>query len=606
VDIFFVISGYLISGILYKGVREDGFSFREFYARRVRRLFPALITVLLLCLGYGYFVLLSDEFRQLGKHVAAGTLFIQNFVFWQESGYWDVASSLKPLLHLWSLAVEEQFYIIFPPLLLLIWKRKWPMVVILWILLGVSMIANLVMSGQDRSSDFYLTTYRAWEFLVGSLLAWWHYGKSHEEESPYGNVLSVLGIILLAMSMVLLKEKEPYPGWRAIFPVAGSIALIAAGKKNWINRTILSNPAVVWIGLISYPLYLFHWPALSFVHIIKGENTDPSYIWGALGVTFLLTVATYYLVERPIRFSKARWTVALLTGAFLLTGLLGMLVWRKGIHARSSPEIEKINKAIADRDFFQGWQKNYYKPGRYVWECGGPKKEVLCVGDSNMWQFAPRIVKLIQDQGGETGVIMTAYTGCPPIDGVENPVYAESRYLMESYHDMLRDNPNIKVVVFASHWDAVFSKKYDFFLYHGMHLNESRGMKEAIDSFGVMINHLVKEGKKVFVVLSVPQGEVFDPKQSIKRTFLGVQNKLQEKVSIEDFMMKIGHAQSRSILSKISSDNGATVIDPIPHMSTNGYCIAEDENGPIRFDDRHLKPKYVQAKIRFIDIIFNK
>jgi len=168
VDIFFVISGYLISGILYKGVREGDFSFREFYERRVRRLFPSLITVMLLCIGYGYFVLLSDEYRQLGKHVAAGTLFIQNFVFWQESGYWDVASSLKPLLHLWSLAVEEQFYIIFPPLLLLIWKRKWPVAPIFWLLLIASLIANLVMSRQSREADFYLTSYRAWEFLGGA------------------------------------------------------------------------------------------------------------------------------------------------------------------------------------------------------------------------------------------------------------------------------------------------------------------------------------------------------------------------------------------------------------------------------------------------------
>ena len=308
VDIFFVISGYLISGILYKGVRQGGFSpssfFLEFYARRIRRLFPALIAVLLLCLGYGYFILLGDEYRQMGKHVAAGTLFIQNMVFWKESGYWDVASTLKPLLHLWSLAVEEQFYIVFPPLLLLFWKKKWPMVPLLWAMLGASLVANLIMSYQSRETDFFLTTYRAWEFLGGSLLAWWHYGKNHEEEAPFGNWLSVFGIILLAASMIVLKEGQPYPGWRAILPVAGSIMLIAAGSQAWINRHVFSHPAVVWIGLISYPLYLFHWPALSFVHIVKGERPADVCIVGALVIAFLLTVATYYLVERPVRFAK--------------------------------------------------------------------------------------------------------------------------------------------------------------------------------------------------------------------------------------------------------------------------------------------------------------
>jgi peptidoglycan/LPS O-acetylase OafA/YrhL len=518
VDIFFVISGYLISGILYKGLKENGggggFNFREFYARRVRRLFPALITVLLLCLGYGYFVLLSDEYRQLGMHVAAGTLFIQNFVFWQESGYWDVASSLKPLLHLWSLAVEEQFYIIFPPLLLLIWKRMWPMVAILWILLGVSMIANLVMSGQDRSSDFYLTTYRAWEFLGGSLLAWWHYGKSHEEEAPYGNALSVIGVILVAAGMVMLKEKEPYPGWRAIFPVAGSIALIAAGKKNWINRKILSNRAVVWIGLISYPLYLFHWPALSFVHIIKGEGLDPSYIWGALGVALLLTVATYYLIEKPIRFSKSRWTVPLLTGVFLLTGLLGMLVWKGKVKSLSSGKMLRIQEAMLDKDFFKGWEKAYTSSGLYYWKTGGNGPQTICVGDSNMWQYAPRIAKLLSGNSGTTkaGAIMTAYTGVPPIDGVENKVYPQGRLMMDSFHEIINMKKNINAIVITAQWDAYF-KEDKFFIKNNLNLHSTKGMQESIKTLGKEIQKLREVNKNIYVILSVPTGSPFDPKK---------------------------------------------------------------------------------------------
>ena len=375
VDIFFVISGYLISGILYKGVRQGGFSpssfFLEFYARRIRRLFPALIAVLLLCLGYGYFILLGDEYRQMGKHVAAGTLFIQNMVFWKESGYWDVASTLKPLLHLWSLAVEEQFYIVFPPLLLLFWKKKWPMVLLLWAMLGASLVANLIMSYQSRETDFFLTPYRAWEFLGGSLLAWWHYGKNHEEEAPFGNWLSVLGIILLAVSMILLKEREPYPGWRAIFPVAGSVMLIAAGSQAWVNKRILSNPGVVWIGLISYPFYLFHWPALSFVHIVKGERPADLYIAGALVVAIFLTIATYYLVERPIRFAKSRATIPLLVGAFILTGLLGCATWKGIIPPNANEEVRKVAKSLIDKNFYAGIKQHSSLIGYFTVGGGG-------------------------------------------------------------------------------------------------------------------------------------------------------------------------------------------------------------------------------------------
>jgi peptidoglycan/LPS O-acetylase OafA/YrhL len=604
VDIFFVISGYLISGILYKGLKENGggggFNFWEFYARRIRRLFPALITVLLLCLGYGYFVLLSDEYRQLGMHVAAGTLFIQNFVFWQESGYWDVASSLKPLLHLWSLAVEEQFYIIFPPLLLLIWKRKWPMVAILWILLGVSMIANLVMSGQDRSSDFYLTTYRAWEFLGGSLLAWWHYGKSHEEEAPYGNVLSVLGLILLATSMVLLKEKEPYPGWRAIFPVAGSIALIASGKKNWINRKILSNPAVVWIGLISYPLYLFHWPALSFVHIIKGEGLDPSYIWGALGVALLLTVATYYLIEKPIRFSKSRWTVPLLIGAFLLTGLLGMLVWRKGIHARSSPEIEKINKAITDITNPVGWNfKAKINKTVLIYDIGKGDDTTLYIGDSTLYQYAPRIAKIIREHNNSKAVLMWAGT-TPPIHGCAWKSDMRKCLLMEEYEKIIANNKNLKRVVFAAYWDLFFNKKSTW-EYMGQKMVEQRIWDAAFSEFGKMIAELQKKGIKVTIVSLVPNGLECDPKEYCKRTITGFTLQRPKQLTKEEFLERDSNQYIKSKLEEVAKENRADLIKPLDYLVDGNVCIVENEDGPIRYDDHHLRSGYVRDHVMFLD-----
>ena len=276
VDIFFVISGYLISGILYKGHRAGGFSFGEFYARRIRRLFPALITMLVVVMGYGWVVMLPDEFAQVGKHVAAGSVFIQNVVYWKESGYFDVAANLKPLLHLWSLAVEEQFYIFFPILLVVLWRKPRVLVPAMWILMVVTFAVNVVMSVQNGASDFFLTPYRAWEFLGGSLLAWWHYDRGHEEEVPaYREVMAWSGAVMLVGGMMLLGKEQAYPGWRALFPVGGTLLVMEAGRGAWVNRKVLSHPAVVWVGLISYPLYLFHWPALSFVHIVKGEIPKP-------------------------------------------------------------------------------------------------------------------------------------------------------------------------------------------------------------------------------------------------------------------------------------------------------------------------------------------
>jgi len=315
VDIFFVISGYLISGILYRGVKEGRFSFRDFYARRIRRLFPSLITVLVLCLVYGRMLLLPDEYKSLGKQVAYGTIFSQNFLYWQESGYFDIAATLKPLLNLWSLAVEEQFYIFFPPLMILIWKRKWPYLWIMLFLLIVSFVLNLVMSCQNQVTEFFLTPYRSWEFLCGALLAYWNFCKEHEWDRP-NTPMSVLGILFIGAGMVFLHQGESYPGSRALLPVVGTILLISAGAGTWLNKKLLSDPRVVWIGAISYPLYLFHWPLLSFVHVVRGDKPEPFYVITAVFLSFILSTVTYYFIEQKIRRNASRWTMPLLVSVF--------------------------------------------------------------------------------------------------------------------------------------------------------------------------------------------------------------------------------------------------------------------------------------------------
>jgi peptidoglycan/LPS O-acetylase OafA/YrhL len=600
VDIFFVISGYLISGILYKGVREGGFSFREFYVRRIRRLFPALITVLLLCLGYGYFILLGDEYQQMGKHVAAGTLFIQNIVFWKESGYWDVASTLKPLLHLWSLAVEEQFYIIFPPLLLLFWKKKWPMVPLLWILLLVSLIANLIMSYQSRESDFYLTTYRAWEFLGGSLLAWWHYGKNHEEEAPYGNLLSVLGFILLVLSMIVLKEKEPYPGWRAILPVAGSIMLIAAGRKSWINSRILSHPAVVWIGLISYPLYLFHWPALSFVHIVKGEKPADIYLAGALVVAFLLTLATYYLIEKPIRFSKSRAIIPLLTAAFIITGLLGCAAWKGAIESRmTSDEYRLVQIALKDKKSMAGYHGQLNKDGILVQSIGGSGHQTLFLGDSFMQQYMPRIRALLGKKPDDSrGAIFVTCGGTPPIQGVHSDRIRECEGLMRTFSKILTENQNIDRVVIGGRWQLYFGTKGMYSVSGGKPLTTPDGREIALINLDESLKSLGKE-KRVFVVLCSPTGKKLDPKNYIQRKFAGEGLLKTSNLSVAEWIADI--APLNDSLRKIACNNNAIVIDPSNVLTQKDICIREQGGVPIRYDDGHLCAGFVRDHVTYLD-----
>ncbi len=609
VDIFFVISGYLISGILYKGLKSNGrdgnvspFSFGEFYARRIRRLFPALITVLVLTMTYGWLILLPDEFRQLGKHVAAGTLFIQNMVFWQECGYFDTAASLKPLLHLWSLAVEEQFYISFPLVLILLWKRPRVLVPVMGVLLIATFILNVVMSVQNRAGDFFLTPYRVWEFMGGSLLAWWHYNRGHAKEVPlHREALSWGGLILLALGFTLIHTGDPYPGWRAMLPVAGTLLLIEGDGGAWVNRKVLSNSAVVWIGLISYPLYLFHWPALAFVYIVKGENPKSGYLLAALGLAFVLTIFTYHFIEKRIRHNKSKFTLPLLIAAFLFMGALGTLVWQKVLISKPLPnEIIKFKTTLEDKDSLRGLVGLISPKSLCLHQIGGTGATTLFFGDSNMQHYAPRIVELLKRNHGPTtrGALLLTGGGCPPMPEVTIAGNEGCLELFPKFDDLLEHENGIDRIVIAARWDLYFSKDTAY-IFHGDRLSQPETKKRVLMRFGELIHQLVAQGKKVTVILSTPNDRRLDPRLSYKRDFIGSYSKNLKPFSKHDQIEKNGSLENE--VATVAKANGARVIDPLDFLCIDGICIAENEDGPIRYDINHLRPGYVREHVKYLD-----
>jgi peptidoglycan/LPS O-acetylase OafA/YrhL len=602
VDIFFVISGYLISGILYKGHREGGFSFGEFYARRVRRLFPALITMLVVVMGYGWVVMLPDEFSQMGKHVAAGGVFVQNVVYWKESGYFDVAANLKPLLHMWSLAVEEQFYIFFPLLLVVLWRRAKVLVPVMVVLLVVSFAVNVVMSVQNGASDFFLTPYRAWEFLGGSLLAWWHYERGHEEEVPaYREAMSWVGAGLLVGGMALLGKEQAYPGWRALMPVAGTLLLMEAGGGAWVNRKVLSHPAVVWVGLISYPLYLFHWPALSFVHIVKGESPKAGYVWGALGVALALTLITYYLVEKPLRHRRSRWVLPSLVAAFLACALSGTLIWNGIIQVRIPQGVRLAWIALKDRDMTAELDRDGVRSGPSCSVIGGKSSKTLFFGDSNAMQYAPRICKVLGANSNlGRGAIFLAKYGVPPIPGLKSsdadPYFTN---LSPNCEEILRGHPEIDRVVIAARWNLYFDGGTKWSI-AGESLKGLKGRNLAMQSFRAFLKSMQLRGKKVIVVLNIPTGWSLHPKSIFDRTFTGPQTHSQTDYSLVDFLR--GNGSFLNEIRDIASEEGAVVIDPVEFLSTNGICLFKDGEGiPIRYDADHLRPGYVREQVTYLD-----
>jgi len=347
VDVFFVISGFLITGGMLQDIAANRFGLWRFYMRRVLRIFPALTAMLAAACLAGWYLMLAEDYRLLGRHVLAGALFWSNLTAMQETGYFAHASELNPLLHLWSLGIEEQFYLLWPILVVAaIRLRRFPLV--LTALFVLSLAASIALSGQAVS--FYSPITRFWELLAGAAVAAIR-SNSRRLTPAHHNAGAVLGLALIGAATVLVHAGDPYPGWRAILPVGGAALLLSAGPATWVNRHILAARPMVWIGLISYPLYLWHWPLLSFANLASGHWPKPNIAIELIAVAVILSVATYRLVERPLRFApppRRRVHVLLLLGAMAVIAAAGAAIdAADGVPRRFPPELRDL-AGIAD------------------------------------------------------------------------------------------------------------------------------------------------------------------------------------------------------------------------------------------------------------------
>ena len=363
------------------------FSFVGFYARRVRRIFPALIAVLVTSMVAGWFVMFQDEFRVLGKNVAAAAAFVSNFALLQEAGYFGSAAGMTPLLHLWSLGIEEQFYLIWPLLVVLSSRRKLGPLAVACIVFVASFGPNVLLVRTDPGAAFYLPVTRFWELMLGGGLAFAtvpggqfrYFGQErwlgarilyrHHADAVH-ETAAWLGIALIVAALLLVNPHRSFPGWWALLPTVGTALVISARPTTSTNRHILSRRAVVYIGLISYPLYLWHWPILVFERIVRINEPTALMKLGGIGVAFVLAELTYRFIEKPVRFgtsraSRASWSI----GASIALGAiacLGLLIYvENGFPRRISEDVLALNREIRIGFFpVRGFQTCFLAEGR--------------------------------------------------------------------------------------------------------------------------------------------------------------------------------------------------------------------------------------------------
>ncbi|WP_454767104.1 acyltransferase family protein [Cupriavidus campinensis] len=327
VDIFFVISGYLITRHILSEMAAGEYSTAKFYARRVKRIFPALIVVVATTIAMGWLVLTPEEYESLGRHVIAGAGFFANFQNWKEAGYFDRAADTKPLLHLWSLGIEEQFYILWPLIIALLSRKPGLLGKRMFGFIVLSFIISMITVYHDVTADFYSPLARFWELALGAMPA---YAALYRPifAKKYRSISAWAGVSLILVAMMGLQPDYAFPGAWALLPTVGTTLLILGGMGAPFNQRILAAPPLVWIGLISYPLYLWHWPLLSLARILQGTTpTATARLW-IIAASVVLAWATYRFIERPIRASSgsdakwAVWGLSLTMAALLVVGIL--------------------------------------------------------------------------------------------------------------------------------------------------------------------------------------------------------------------------------------------------------------------------------------------
>jgi peptidoglycan/LPS O-acetylase OafA/YrhL len=515
VDVFFVISGYLITGILLREIEAGSFSLLTFYERRVRRILPALIAVILVTLFAGALVLLPGDYKETARSAIYSAFSLANVYFLRNTGYFDNAADTMPLLHIWSLAVEEQFYIIWPVLLALLAfvfrNRRGPIVTVCIAFALASFAWSVYLVSVNPKSAFYLPQTRAWELALGAIVAMVPLGR-WPRMPALAQLAGVTGLGLILFGAFMLTRESPFPGANALFPVVGAALLVAPWQEAHLVRRALSVAPVVFLGKISYSLYLWHWPVLVLWKHYTGAEELTAIEATALGLlSLILAAASWRWIEQPFRRARGfRGLIVVSSGvaAAAVCSLIALpIVHTDGLPGRLPPELQ----ALGSKDLM--W--NYPCAGKVA---DGPAKGLCFVGvnwstastRAIVWgeSHAEHLLALLDVAGRKAGVSVALVKGCPPIikqGGVQRrgdtPQYsANCARHNASTVNLLNKSPDINLVLLS------WTQRYGGYYYPGREVESHEAglalLRDALDDF---LPDITAAGRLVVIVGDVPK-----------------------------------------------------------------------------------------------------
>lgn len=595
VDIFFVISGYLITGIIFKEISAGNFSFIKFYERRARRILPALAVVLLSSIVVGWWLMLPEDYLSMNKSIIAAILSVSNVYFWRQTGYFADASELFPLLHTWSLGVEEQFYIGLPVLLLLLFRAKRGVagVVLLSIVIG-SFVLCLWLQTNKPSANFYLLPSRAWELLVGSLIA--IFGRQPTHSRCFRECAAVVGILAVLVPVFIYTKHTPFPGWPTVIPVAGTGILLwllcGQGQPTVVAR-ILSTKLLVQTGLISYSLYLWHWPVIVFLRQYEATfELTPIVMLVAIALSFTLAYLSYRYIERPFRspFTVSKRAVFTASAGMLTTicsialGLALLDGVPSRVNSKSLAIVSNSKRGLADEmSCINSFKVDPQPVSRHCQVGDVTVPEVLVLGDSHATALLPAFRYINTLHGMNFGV--ANFHACPPLDKLVYGVHPRPERLIcaartEKSLAYIEHEPAIQKVLLVAFWPA-YLKRDDAYLLQGE--SESRPTDAQVAYWAALnrtIERIQSAGKRVFIVAGLPEPK-FDVAWTIAKQLM--LNKAPTSL--------LTYSDENSVMvsmAHIAQTTGAELIDVSKALCVEGTCRLLEENQVIFRDTNHL------------------
>jgi peptidoglycan/LPS O-acetylase OafA/YrhL len=462
VDVFFVISGFLISGLIFDGIARNSFSLGAFYAARIRRIFPALLVVLATVFVAGWWLLFPIEMIRLGQQILASAAFVANIYFWSQAGYFSPDATTYPLLHLWSLGVEEQFYVVWPLAIMQLWGRPKAILPAIIIIGSASFAISLL--AQDRAGAFYLPMSRAWELMLGAGLAWFMRKRMSSFPPILPDVAAIVGLVLILGSIFYIHEIDPYPGWRTLPPTVGACLVMWLGSDSRAVAPLLSCRPLVFVGLISYPLYIWHWPVLWIGRTIGAVDLSPTRAAALIAISFVLAAATFVLVERPIRYGTRRslpvdplWLAAGLA-TFALVGQVSTV---SGFPGRWPSEVITLLTYKFDDTIYRIGKchlKPEQGPSDFSSECfsnhEAGARHVVLWGDSAATAIEPGLQQIGM---GRLDIDELTTSNCPPFIGDYKPMADRPHCaaINQFAFDYIRTSrPDVVVISFSPSYDT--------------------------------------------------------------------------------------------------------------------------------------------------------